>query len=119
MKHINALVVLFIAVIAVFSITLGWAGGATFGQVLLTALVFTIAGYFIGDLIVLPATNTWVGILVDAVALWAVLRLIVPTIANGSILFWTLGLVGVFAYFYHLYLYQTVIGIQRKGPATV
>lgn len=112
MKHVNALIVLFIAVTVVFGITLGWLGGATFGQVLMSAIVFTLAGYIIGDLIILPATNTWIGIIVDAIALWAVLRMTVPLIAVGAVLFWTIALVGVFAYFFHLYLYRTVIGVD-------
>lgn len=112
MKHVNALILLFVAATAVFGITLGWFGGATFGQVLLAALVFTVVGYVVGDLIVLPATNTWIGLLVDAIAVWGVLRLTVPTVAVGSVLFWSIAGIGIVGYFYHQYLYQTVIGVD-------
>lgn len=111
-KHVNALVVLFIAVTGLFGITLGWIGGATFSQVLLASAVLTPVAYIIGDLIVLPATNTWVGILVDALAVWAVLRLTVPLIAVGSVMFWSLAGIAVAGYFYHLYLYDNVIRVQ-------
>lgn len=112
MKHFNAVIVLFIAATAVFGITLGWLGGATFGQVLLAALLFTPVAYIVGDLLVLPATNTWIGLLVDAIAVWAVLRLTVPMIAVGAITFWSVAGIGIVGYFYHLYLYDTVIGVD-------
>lgn len=114
MKHFNALIVLFIAATAAFAVTLGWLGGATFGQVLLAALVFTPVAYILGDLIVLPATNTWIGLLVDAIAVWAVLRLTVPLIAMGSIMFWSIVAIAVVGYFFHLYLYQNVIGVGQR-----
>lgn len=112
MKHVNALILLFVIATAVFGITLGLLGGATFGQVLLAALLLTVIGYVVGDLIVLPATNTWVGLLVDAIAVWAVLRLALPTVAVGSVLFWSIAGIGLAGYFYHQYLYQTVIGVD-------
>lgn len=112
MKHVTALIVLFIAVSAVFALTLGWLGEATVGQVLMVALVLTPLAYVIGDLIVLPATNTWVGLLVDALTVWGVLRLTVPAIAVGAPLFWSIAGIGIAGYFYHLYLYETVIGVD-------
>ena len=63
-----------------------------------------------GDLVVLPATNTWVGLFVDAVTVWAVLRVTVPHAAVGAPLFWSVAGIAVAGYFYHQFLYATVIG---------
>lgn|SRR5690625_3207151 len=103
------MIVLFLLVTGVLAIALGILGDATFGQVIIASLVLTIAAYALGDLVILSATNNWVGIAADALTTWAVLRIVVPTVAVGAPLLWSVIGIGVGAYFYHMYLDRTVI----------
>lgn len=109
MKHVSAIIIALVMVGAILGITLGAIGGATTGDVLIaTALIVAIA-YPVGDLIVLPATSNLMGIVVDAVVAGIVIWLTVP-VARGGVLLLSLFGLGIGLYFFHLYLYATVLG---------
>lgn len=109
LKHVSALIVLFLIVTVALGITLGVIGDASLGQVLIASVILTLVAYSLGDLVILAATNNWIGIAADALATWAVLRIVVPDVAVGSPLLWSIIGVGVGAFFFHKYIDRTVI----------
>src|SRR5690625_104046 len=90
LKHVSALIVLFLIVTVALGITLGVIGDASLGQVLIASVILTLVAYSLGDLVILAATNNWIGIAADALATWAVLRIVVPDVAVGSPLLWSI-----------------------------
>lgn len=108
MRHVKAIAIGYAIVAAILGITLGMIGGASPSQVLFTSVVIVGIAYPLGDLVVLPATSNVVGIVVDAVAAGFIMWLMVPA-ARGSVLLLSLLGLGVGLYFFHLYLYKTVL----------
>lgn len=54
MKHLNVLLIKFVASIFIFWISLGLLFNATFAEIISFSLLVTIISYFIGDQIILP-----------------------------------------------------------------
>jgi hypothetical protein len=65
MKHVKALLVKFVATLAILYIILGVFNDVAFRNVFLISLVVTLAAYLIGDLLILPRTNNTVATIAD------------------------------------------------------
>lgn len=84
-----------------------WFTEATFLGSLITSLGLSVIAYLIGDQMILRATNNMVATIADAglsfVYLWAVAAFANWNFTWGELLF-TVALLGVLEYFFHLYL---------------
>ena len=65
MRHISALVVKFIMTAVILEVILLLFNDLTFGNILWIALLVTVIGYALGDMVILPATNNFIAAIVD------------------------------------------------------
>ncbi|MGF2614430.1 DUF2512 family protein [Rossellomorea vietnamensis] len=114
MRHLKAFLVKFTACFALLAIILGGIYGVTLGEVFLISVVLGAIGYAAGDLFLLPRSNNTTASLADFglafVVIWAMLANVTPVenVLLPSLL--AAAGVAVFEYFYHKYLYRSVLG---------
>ena len=68
MKHLKALAIKFIVVFIALFLAVRFA--ISFYDVLLMSILFTLVGYFLGDLIVLPFAGKFLTTILDASFVW-------------------------------------------------
>ncbi len=120
MKHVRALIIKFVATLALLYIILGLIYGMTFGEVLLISAVLGVAAYFIGDRLILPRTNNIVATIADFLLAWMIIYwfaegLTVDDNAYTASLIAAAG-VGLFEIFFHRYLANNILTNYRKNP---
>ncbi|TYS16992.1 DUF2512 family protein [Rossellomorea vietnamensis] len=119
MRHLKAIFVKFTACFALLALILGGIYGVTLGEVFLISLVLGAISYAAGDLFLLPRSNNTTASLADFglafVVIWAMLanmtpveNVLVPSLIAAA------G-VAVFEFFYHKYLYRTVLLGEREA----
>ncbi|MGD6968270.1 YndM family protein [Rossellomorea vietnamensis] len=113
MRHLKAFLVKFTACFALLAIILGGIYGVTLGEVFLISLVLGAVSYAAGDLFLLPRSNNTTASLADFglafVVIWAMMANVTP-VENVLVpsLIAAAGVAG-FEFFYHKYLYRTVL----------
>lgn len=68
MKHIKALLIKFAVAVVAFYLVVHFA--VSIWEILLASLVFSLVGYFVGDLFVLPYTGNFIAVVLDAAFVW-------------------------------------------------
>lgn len=112
MKHIQLIVVKFLATLVLLYMVLGFGYGVTFGNVVLITLVVGTLAYLIGDLLILPRTNNTVATIADFAIAFVVVFLMTDFLTvGGNILtasFISAIALGVFEVFYHQYVAEAL-----------
>lgn len=112
MRHIVALIVKYLFLLAINAVVLTSVTDATFGQAAVVALVMTVLLYLLGDLFVLPTMGNMSAVIADSglalvIAWLAPVYTMISGVTFGQAL--VIGLlVGVAEYFFHSYLRQAV-----------
>ncbi|MDQ0338414.1 CHASE2 domain-containing sensor protein [Caldalkalibacillus uzonensis] len=120
MKHVWALVIKTIMVLAILSIVLNWMNDYRFGPTFALALLIVGLSYLIGDLAILPMTNNIVATLADiglnTFAMW----IIGPFFLGAFVPFTTALLasviIGVGEWFFHQYMETRVFPNREEEP---
>lgn len=113
MRHLVALIIKYVFLLAINAIVLTSVTDATFGQAAVVALVMTVLLYLLGDLFVLPTMGNMSAVIGDAglalvIAWLAPAYTMISSVTFGQALVIAI-LVGVAEHFFHGYLRQTVL----------
>jgi len=73
MKHVKALLIKFVATLALLYIILGLMYDMTFGEIFLISAVLGVAAYIIGDMLILPRTNNVIAAIADFGLAWLII----------------------------------------------
>lgn len=119
MKHVRALIIKFVASLALLYIILGLVYGLTFGEVFLLSVVLGVAAYLIGDRLILPRTNNVVATIADFLLAWMIIYLF----ANGMTVdgnVYRASLIaaagtGLFEIFFHRYLANNILSNDTES----
>ncbi|WP_088070623.1 YndM family protein [Gottfriedia luciferensis] len=118
MKHIKALIIKFIASLAILYIVLGVGYDMAFRNVFMITLVLGIISYIIGDLLILPKTNNTIATIADAVLAFVIIWYMGSKLTYGGSMFKpaliSAIVLGVFEYFFHKYVYNHVINHTQE-----
>ncbi|MHC0039115.1 YndM family protein [Pseudoneobacillus sp. C159] len=119
MKHVKALLIKFVATLAILYIILGVFNDVAFRNVFLISLVVTLAAYLIGDMFILPRTNNIVATLVDFGLAFLVIWWMANNLTYGDDMmgeaFTSALALGVFELFFHRYLANNILPDRDSG----
>ncbi|WP_186580479.1 YndM family protein [Aquibacillus kalidii] len=122
MKHGKALLIKFVATLALLYIILDLMYAMTFGEVFALTAVLGIVAYLVGDMFVLPRTNNTIATLADFGLAWLIIYLFADgtTIADNPFTISLIGAIGVAAFemFFHRYLANNTLPDEKQSPAT-
>lgn len=118
MRHVVALVIKYVFLLAINAIVLTSVTDATFGQAAAVALVMTVLLYLLGDLFILPNLGNMSAVIADSglalvIAWLAPIFTAITSVTFGQALVIAL-LVGVAERFFHMYLRQSVLTDVRR-----
>jgi hypothetical protein len=108
MEHVKAMLVKFVATLALLYIILGLYYGMTFGTVFLITLILGVISYIVGDLGILPRTSNMVATIADFGLSLAVIWVLTSMMTANTNAF-TMALisaigVAIFEYLFHNYM---------------
>lgn len=113
MDHLKAMIIKFVATLALLYIILGIGFDVSFSNVLLTTIILGVISYLVGDLFLLRRTNNTVATLADFGLAFVVIWVILDNIStNDTNVFWATLIssiaVAVYEYFFHKYMVTSV-----------
>lgn len=113
MKHLIALLIKYIMVVAILSVTLGLMTELTFGQILYISTAVTVLTYVLGDLLVLSASNRIVAAIADFIislaAVYLYNELINVKLISGWNAILSALILSIGEWFYHIYVVRRLL----------
>lgn len=118
MKHLTAMTIKFVSTLVLLYVILGLFYGMSFINVFLITLVLGVMSYLVGDMLILPKTNTIIATIADFGLAFPLLWLLTLNMTYGVRTFGisliaAIGLT-IFEAFFHLYLKNTIIDSHDK-----
>lgn len=111
MKHLKALGIKFFFVFIGLYIFIHFA--VTFWEILLTSLIFTAAGYFIGDLVILPRAGNFITTLLDAAGIWVLGAFLYQSYLEVAPVM-SAAIIAIVEWLYHYYIEQSVLQTETQ-----
>ncbi|WP_409304260.1 YndM family protein [Peribacillus sp. SCS-155] len=119
MRHGLALSIKFISTLVVLGIILGLFYNLAFTEVLMIAVVLTLAGYILGDLFILRRTNNLSASLADFGLALIIIYLLSRNMAfaNGlfTASFLSAAAIAFTEYFYHSFISRLIPGLREEA----
>lgn len=113
MKHIIAIAIKFVSLLALLYVLLGVFFGFSFTSVLLITSVLVLAEYVVGDLMILPRTNNFTATLLDFGMIFVITWLMTQALTYNESTFGPSLIVAfgaaVYEWLFHAYLQKYVL----------